>query len=101
MVVTSCTLVGSVSHANFARTQARSSPVPSPALRARMLLMVDEVNAESYFQIELRSSSTLTGKEEIVTDTWEGLGQQLLLVLGNILEKLIQDALGWSLVIFW
>jgi len=36
-----------------------------------------------------------------VSDTWEGLGQQLLLVLGRILEKLIQDALGWSLVIFW
>src|SRR5207249_12248857 len=33
--------------------------------------------------------------------SWEGLGQQLLLVLGKILEKLIQDALGWSLVIFW
>jgi hypothetical protein len=36
-----------------------------------------------------------------VSDTWEGLGQQLLLVLSKMLEKLIQDALGWSLVIAW
>jgi hypothetical protein len=36
-----------------------------------------------------------------VSDTWEGLGQQLLMVLSKILEKLIQDALGWSLVIAW
>jgi hypothetical protein len=63
--------------------------------------MVDELDLEPYFQIGLSSSSTLTGKEEIVSDTWEGLGQQLLLVLSKILEKLIQDALGWSLVIFW
>ncbi len=36
-----------------------------------------------------------------MSDTWEGLGQQLLLILSKILEKLIQDALGWSLVIAW
>jgi len=36
-----------------------------------------------------------------VSDSWEDLGQQLLLILGKMLEKLIQDALGWSLVIFW
>ena len=36
-----------------------------------------------------------------MSDTWGGLGQQLLLVLSKILEKLIQGALGWSLVIFW
>ncbi len=36
-----------------------------------------------------------------MSDTWEGLGQQLLLILSRILEKLIQDALGWSLVIAW
>ena len=36
-----------------------------------------------------------------MSDTWEGLGQQLLMVLSRMLEKLIQDALGWSLVIAW
>jgi hypothetical protein len=36
-----------------------------------------------------------------VSDSWEDLGQQLLLILSRILEKLIHDALGWSLVIFW
>jgi hypothetical protein len=36
-----------------------------------------------------------------VSDTWEGLLQQLAIVLGRIFEKLIQDALGWSLVIAW
>jgi hypothetical protein len=36
-----------------------------------------------------------------VSDSWEDLGQQLLLILSKMLEKLIQDALGWSLVIFW
>jgi hypothetical protein len=36
-----------------------------------------------------------------VTDTWQGLLEQLLVLLGKILEKLIQDALAWSLVIVW
>ena len=36
-----------------------------------------------------------------MSDSWEDLGQQLLLILSKMLEKLIQDALGWSLVIFW
>jgi hypothetical protein len=36
-----------------------------------------------------------------VADTWEDLGQQLLIILSRILEKLIQDALSWSLIIVW
>jgi hypothetical protein len=36
-----------------------------------------------------------------VSESWENLGQQLLLILSRILEKLIQDALSWSLVIVW
>jgi hypothetical protein len=36
-----------------------------------------------------------------VSDSWEDLGRQLLVILSRILEKLIQDALGWSLVIAW
>jgi len=36
-----------------------------------------------------------------VSDTWDGLFQQLAMVLSKMGEKLVQDALGWSLLIFW
>jgi len=36
-----------------------------------------------------------------VSDTWDGLFQQLLIVLSKMLEKLVEDALSWSLLIVW
>jgi hypothetical protein len=41
------------------------------------------------------------GKVSAVAETWQELLEQLLLVLGKILEKLVQDALAWSLLIVW
>jgi hypothetical protein len=36
-----------------------------------------------------------------VSDTWDGLFQQLFVILTKMLEKLVQDAMGWSLFIVW
>jgi hypothetical protein len=43
----------------------------------------------------------MISEETAVADTWRGLLEQLLVLLGKILEKLIQDALEWSLLIVW
>jgi hypothetical protein len=36
-----------------------------------------------------------------VSDTWDGLFQQLLMILSKMFEKLVQDSLSWSLLIVW
>ncbi len=43
----------------------------------------------------------MIAKEKAVADSWHGLLEQLVVVLGKILEKIIQDALAWSLLIVW
>jgi hypothetical protein len=43
----------------------------------------------------------MIAKEIAVADSWQGLLEQLAVLLGKILEKLIQDALAWSLLIVW
>jgi hypothetical protein len=41
------------------------------------------------------------GRDKAVSDTWGALFQQLLMILSKMAEKLIQGALGWSLLIVW
>jgi hypothetical protein len=36
-----------------------------------------------------------------VTDTWDKLFQQLIIILGKMFEKLVEDAMSWSLLIVW
>ncbi len=36
-----------------------------------------------------------------MSDTWDSLLEQLAVILSKMLEKLVQDAMGWSLLIVW
>ena len=36
-----------------------------------------------------------------MTDTWDKLFQQLIIILGKMFEKLVEDAMSWSLLIVW